>query len=222
MAAALEPLHRELLDWLRRTRAPLRGPDPMVGKPARHPGIARAMRELRGLGVPTALAFVWSDSGSGVEEDAPRTIHVHRAMLAADRAPAAVLALSERTAALDLASVARHEIGHALIFLDGRATRTAGFRRLFGDVSRRYRVGGAAAEVERRLRNLTSPRYRRVVSLYAATHPHERFAEAVKMALACGGRAARAEAWVARHGLDAVVVDQIQYAADWLRAYRRA
>jgi hypothetical protein len=173
--------------------------------------------------VPTALSFVWSASGSGVEEDAPRTIHIHRALAAADRAPDAVLELSERTAALDLADVARHEIGHALVFLDGRAARTDAFRRLFGDVRARYRVGSAADEVERRLvrhGGLDNPRYRRVVSLYAATHPHERFAEAVKVALATRGEPARAQHWCARHQLDEIVVDQIAYAAAWLRAYR--
>lgn len=224
IAIALAPLHRDLLGWLRRTRGPVDAHDPQLGRPVRHPGVARAVRELRGFGVPTALAFVWSGSGAGVEEDAPRTIHIHRAMIAADRAPAAVLALSERTAALDLASVARHEIGHALVFLDGRATRTRAFVRLFGDVRARYRVGTAADEVARRLARhggLANPRYRRVVSLYAATHPHERFAEAVKMALATRGDPARAEAWTARHALDAIVTAQIAFAADWLRAYRR-
>ncbi|HTJ44007.1 MAG TPA: putative zinc-binding metallopeptidase [Kofleriaceae bacterium] len=145
-------------------------------------------------------------------------------MLAADRAPAAILALSERTAALDLASVARHELGHALVFLDDRATRTRGFLHLFGDVRTRYRVGTAADEVERRLRarrGLDNPRYRRVVSLYAATHPHERFAEAVKMALACRGDLARAKRWVAQHALDELVTAQIAYACDWLVTYRK-
>ena len=197
----------------------------MVGRPARHRGVARATTELRGFGVPTALSFVWSSTGSGVEEEAPRTIHIHRALLAADRAPRAVIALSERTAALDIADVARHEIGHALLFLDGRATRTRGFRALFGDVRTRYRVGTAADEIERRLARhggLANPRYRRVVSLYAATHPHERFAEAVKVALATRGDRARANAWVARHALEPIVEAQIAYAADWLRAYRHA
>jgi hypothetical protein len=194
-----------------------------VGRAVKHPGVARARAELRSFGVTTALAFVWSSTGSGVEEEAPRTIHIHRALLASDRAPRAVIALSERTAALDIADVARHEIGHALLFLDGRATRTRAFRGLFGDVRARYRVGTAADEVERRLARhggLANPRYRKVVSLYAATHPHERFAEAVKVALATRGDPSRARAWVARHGLEPIVTAQIAYAADWLRAYR--
>lgn len=216
---------RALVHWLRLTRGPIDARDrPLVGRPARHPGITRARRELRNFGVATALDFVWSDDGSGVLEEEPRTIHVHLRMRAADRAPAKVRALSQRTAALDMADVIRHEIGHALVFLDPRITRTAGFRGLFGDVARAYRVTTAADEIERRLvrhRGLANPRYRRVVSLYAATHPHEAFAEAVRLAMALGGASPRIDAWVAAHDLDPVVGAQIRFAADWLRAYRR-
>lgn len=193
------------------------------GRPARHPGIARALTELRGFGVPTKLDFVWSTTGSGVEEDHPRTIHVHRGMLLADRAPAAVLARSMRTAALDLADVARHELGHALLFLDDAVTRTPGFRALFGDITSRYRVGTAADEIERRLTRhggLANPRYRKVVSLYAASHPHERFAEAVKVALLTRGNPATAARFAASHDLAEIVVEQVAFAAGWLRTYR--
>jgi hypothetical protein len=214
-----------LLRWLRLTRAPIDPRDrPLVGQPARHPGIARAERELRGFGVPTRLAFQWSGDGSGVVEDEPRTVHIHLRMRAADRAPADVLAAAERTAALDLASVVRHEIGHALVFLDPRVTRTRGFVRLFGDVACAYRVSAAADEVERRLRRhrgLANPRYHRKVSLYAATHPHESFAEAVRIAMATRGQARAIAAWIAAHRLDPVVAEQITFAADWLRGYRR-
>jgi hypothetical protein len=120
--------------------------------------------------------------------------------------------------------VVRHELGHALFFLDPRAGATREFRRLFGDVRRRYRVGMAADEVERRLvrhRGLANPRYRRAISLYAVTHPHEAFAEAVRIALAVGGDPRGIDAWVARHGLTPKVAEQIRYAAGWLRGYRR-
>jgi hypothetical protein len=214
-----------LVHWLRLTRAPILPADrAWVGRPAVHPAIARARADLRRFGIPTRLAFVWSGDGSGVVEDEPRTIHIHRRMIAADRAPAAVLAASERTAALDLLSVVRHELGHALFFLEPRAGATGEFRRLFGDVRRRYRVGMAADEVERRLRRhggLANPRYRRAISLYAVTHPHEAFAEAVRIALAVGGEAAGIDAWVARHDLAPRVGEQIRYAAGWLRGYRR-
>jgi hypothetical protein len=195
-----------------------------IGEPARHAGIEQALAELRGFGVPTRLRPVWSADGSGVLEEDPRTIHIHRGKLLADRAPAAVLAASDRTAAIDMASVVRHEIGHALLFLDPRAAGTARFQRLFGDVRRRYAVGTAADEVERRLRRhrgLANPRYRRVVSLYAATHPHERFAEAVRIALLTGGDDAAIDAWVTRHGLAEIVGEQIRFAAAWLRGYRK-
>lgn len=210
--------------WLRRTRAPVSAAQARhVGRPAKHPGITRALDELRGFGVPTRLEFVWSDTGSGVEEEHPRTIHIHRGMLLADRAPAAVVARSERTAALAIADVARHEIGHALLFLDDRVSRTAGFRALFGDITSKYRVSTAADEVERRIRRhggLANPRYRRVISLYAAAHPHERFAEAVKVALATRGDPAAAARFTATHGLADVVLDQVAFAAGWLRKYR--
>lgn len=196
----------------------------LVGKPVRHPALDRVRRELAGFGVRARLSYVWSGDGAGVVEEEPRVVHVHAAMLAADHAPPAVLAAADRTAALDLAAVLRHEVGHALLFLDRRAAATPAFRRLFGDIGVRYRVGTAADEVERRLRRggLGNPRYRRVVSLYGATHPHERFAEAVRIALATAGDPDEVAAWVARHGLDPVVESQILWAADWLRRYRRA
>ncbi len=194
-----------------------------IGEPAHHPGIAQALDELRELGVPTRLNLVWSADGSGVLEEEPRTIHIHRGKLLADRAPAAVIAASDRTAAIDMASVVRHEIGHALLFLDPSAARTARFRALFGDVGQRYAVGSAADEVERRLRRrgLANPRYRRMVSLYAATHPHERFAEAIRIALATRGDDHAIDAWVARHELAEIVGEQIRYAAEWLRRYKK-
>ena len=170
------------------------------------------------------LRFVWSIDGSGVEEDAPWVVHLHRGMLAGDRAPRRVLDMSERIAAIDLRAAVRHEIGHALLFADPRASRTAGFRALFGDTSRRYRVGGALAEITRRVDRhggLANPRYRGVVSLYAATHPHERFAEAVRVALATRGDDGAIAAWAVRHGTDDRVMAQIAYAADWLGRYGR-
>jgi hypothetical protein len=108
------------------------------------------------------------------------------------------------------------------LFLDRRGARDAGFRRLFGDISVRYRVGTAPDEVERRLRRggFANPRYRRVISLYAAAHPHERFAEAVRLALATGGDPARVDGWVRGYGLDSVVGEQIRWAAGWLRRYK--
>lgn len=220
----LSAIDVQLLRWLRRTRAPVSPAQArLVGQPVRHPALDQVRAELAGFGVRTKLTFVWSGDGAGVVEDEPRVVHVHAAMIAADRAPARVLAAAERTAALDLAAVMRHEAGHALLFLDRRGAATAGFRRLFGDIATRYRVGTAADEVERRLRRggLANPRYRKVVSLYGAAHPHERFAEAVRLALATAGDPAAIAAWVARHHLDPVVEAQIRWAADWLRRYRR-
>lgn len=184
----------------------------------------RALAELRGFGVATRLEVVWSDDGSGVETTAPRRVHLHRSLVAADRAPAALLERTTRVVAVDLLSVTRHELGHALLFLDDRATRTAEFRRLFGDAGKHYRVGRAEDEVVRRLtrhRGLANPRYRRFVSLYAATHPHEAFAEAVRIALVTRGEPAAIAAWVDQHGVAPVVADQIRFAANWLRRYRR-
>lgn len=215
---------RELLRWLRRTRAPVAAAEArFAGAPASHPAIDTVVAELRGFGVVARLDFVWSADGSGVEDDAPRTIHLHRGVLVGARAPAAVRALAERVVGIDLLNVVRHEVGHALLFLDRRATATREFRRWFGNVDKAYRVGSPVDEVTRRLERhagLANRRYRRVVSLYAAAHPHEAFAEAVRVALATGGDDARIAAWVGRHGVDAVVAGQIRYAADWLAGYR--
>ena len=67
---------------------------------------------------------------------------------------------------------------------------------------------------------LANPRYQRVVSLYAAAHPHEQFAEAVRIALATRGETAMIAAWIERHRVAPVVRRQIEYAADWLAGYR--
>jgi hypothetical protein len=215
----------QLVRWIRATRGPIASEDAhLVGRAARHAGIARAVRDLRRMGVRTRLDFVWSADGSGVIEDTPRIVHIHRGMLVADRAPAGVLALSHRTAAIDMASVVRHEIGHALFFLDPRVATAREFVRLFGDARRAYRVGAVADEVERRFTRhggLANPRYRRAISLYAATHPYEAFAEAVRLALAHAGDPAAIAAWVRDHDLASVVDDQIRFAAGWLREYRR-
>jgi hypothetical protein len=212
-----------LLRWLRKTRAP---PSPEerldVGEPARHPALDRVRADLRRLGVTTSLRFVWSADGSGVEEDDPHVVHLHRPLARAARAPATALRAAERALALDVASVARHEIGHALLFLRPRVSRTAPFQRLFGDVSVAYRVGNPVDEVLRRLRRhggLANPRYRRVVSLYAATHPHERFAEAVRVALGLRGDAHALRSWTERHAAAPVVTEQLLFAACWLRDY---
>lgn len=193
------------------------------GHPARHPAIDTVVDELRGFGVYTALDFVWSADGSGVEDDAPRVVHLHRGVVAGDRAPARIRHLAERVVGIDLINVIRHEVGHALLFLDPRAARTPAFRARFGDVGKRYRVGNSVDEVTRRItrhRGLANPRYRRLISLYAAAHPHEQFAEAVRVALATRGDRDRIVAWTRAHGVDSAVADQIVYAADWLSGYR--
>jgi hypothetical protein len=213
-----------MLHWLRRTRAPITAAEArLAGKPARHAAIDRVLAELRAFGVRARLDFVWSADGSGVEDDAPRTIHIHRGVLIGERAPAGVRRVAERVVGIDPVNVTRHEVGHALLFLDPRATRTREFKRRFGDVGVRYRVGSPVDEVTRRLdrhRGLANPRYRRVVSLYAAAHPHEAFAEAVRVALATGGASDRIAAWIEDHGAGAAVAGQIHYAAAWLGGYR--
>ena len=211
----------DLLRWLRRTRGrPVGAEVGDVGRPARHPDLARVTRELARLGIHDRFRFLWSGDGSGVEEDDPRVIQIHRPLTRAAGAPAWVRAAAERMISMDIASVARHEVGHALLFQRPRAARSRAFRALFGHVDRAYRVGDPLGEVLRRVRRhggLANPRYRRVVSLYAATHPHERFAEAVRIALQHHGDEAALAAWAARHGTAAIVTDQLLWAARWLR-----
>lgn len=212
----------DLLHWLRVSRGPPTAAEARDdGKPVRDPALELVKQDLRALGIPAAhFRFVWSLDGSGVEEDAPRVIHLHRGLPRAAAAPAGVTAAAERVLALDLAAVVRHELGHALVFEDPRVTRTAGFRRLYGDVGVLYRVGSPIDEVTRRLRahgGLGNPRYRRVVSLYAATHPHERFAEAVRIAMALRGDEAALAAWATQRRLAPVVEEQLVFAARWLK-----
>jgi len=215
---------RELLRWLRITRGPVPARERhLAGAPARHPVIDEVLAELASFGVSPEVRFVWSVEGSGVEEDAPRVIHLHRTMLRADRIPRAIVELSERYSALTFRATIRHELGHSLLFAQPRFARTPQFRRLFGDVRRAYRVGTVVDEVGKRIRRhggLANPRYRRVVSLYAATHPHEQFAEAVRIALATRGDRAQIARWADRHGAGTHAVAQIELAADWLGSYR--
>ena len=218
-------MHRDLTRWLQLSRgalSPAEAGD--VGRPARHPEVDRVREELLRLGVKERFRFVWSADGSGVEEEDPRVIHLHRALTRAAGAPAPVRAAAERALALDLASVLRHELGHALLFLRPRPAHTGEFRRLFGDVDVTYRVGNPVDEVMRRIDahgGLDNPRYRRVVSLYAATHPHERFAEAVRVALRCGADEVALRRWTEAHGAAPVVARQLAWAARWLRGWSR-
>ncbi|MBL0219078.1 MAG: putative zinc-binding metallopeptidase [Myxococcales bacterium] len=185
--------------------------------------IDEVLAELATFGVRPQVQFVWSIEGSGVEEEVPQVIHLHRTMLVADRIPRQIVELSERYSALTFRATIRHELGHALLFAAPRVARTPAFRRLFGDVRTKYRVGTVVDEVGRRIRRhggLTNPRYRRVVSLYAATHPHEQFAEAVRIALATLGDRAEIEQWATRHAAGKHAVAQIEFAASWLASYR--
>ncbi len=220
----MEPTLRELLRWLRVTRGPVPARERhLAGKPASHPAIDAVLGEVASFGVQPEVRFVWSIEGSGVEEDVPHVIHLHRTMLAAERVPRALVELSERYSALTLRATIRHELGHSLLFARPRTARTPAFRRLFGDVRRAYRVGTVVDEVGRRIRRhggLANPRYRRVVSLYAASHPHEQFAEAVRIALATRGDRGAIDRWANRHGAGAHAVAQIRFCADWLGAYR--
>lgn len=212
-----------VLRWLRASRAPVAVREHhLAGAPAEHPIIDEVLGELLALGVRAKLRIVWSIDGSGVEEDVPEVIHLHRTMLVAERAPAEVVAESERYAALTLRATIRHEVGHALLFARPRDARRPAFRRLFGDVSAKYRVGTVIQEVGRRIARhggLANPRYQNVVSLYAASHPHEQFAEAVRVALGAKGEREGIRAWADRHGAGPHAVQQIQYAADWLHSY---
>ena len=185
--------------------------------------IDAVLAELATFGVRPPVRFVWSIEGSGVEEDVPHVIHIHRTMLLAERIPRAVVEMSERYSALTLRATIRHELGHALLFAAPRISRTPAFRRLFGDVRATYRVGTVADEVGRRIRRhggLDNPRYRHVVSLYAASHPHEQFAEAVRVAIATGGEPAMIARWAARHDAGDHAIAQIEFAAGWLGSYR--
>ena len=214
---------RTLEQWFRHTRGPLTASERRdVGQPVRHPEVARSLAALRRLGVRAPLRVQWSDDGSGVEEDRPEVIYLIRSLPRADRAPAALRDPTGRVMSLGVGGVIRHEIGHSLLFLRPRDARRPAFIRLFGDVSSLYRVGDPVDEVLRRLtrhRGLANPRYRREVSLYAATHPHERFAEAFRIALALECSDAALAAWAAHHDTHPIVLAQLRYASTWLRTY---
>jgi len=219
------PTEAELIRWLRASRG---APDPReardVGRPARDEAVDRVRSELRSLGVRREFRLVWAGDGSGVVPEEPDVIHLHRPLLRAAHAPSRIRAAAERVMALDLPNVLRHEIGHALLFARPAVARTSRFKRLFGDVDVKYRVGDPLDEVRRRMerhRGLANPRYRRVISLYAATHPHERFAEAVRIAMSLRGDESALKAWATQYDTDEIVADQLLWAARWLKGYDR-
>lgn len=214
-----------IVAWFHKTRGALSPAEQAdVGRPARHPDLEAVVEELARFGIPDRFRFVWSADGSGVEEHEPGVIWIHRALTRAAAAPKATRAAAERFLSLDIASVARHEIGHALLFARPEDAHAPSFRRLFGDVDKLYRVGNPVDEVMRRVRRhdgLNNPRYRKMVSLYAATHPHERFAEAVRIAIRIGDDEPALRGWAEERRLSPVVGDQLVWTAHWLRNYAR-
>ena len=219
-------LDSQLVDWFHRTRGiPCGAELADVGTPARHAALAQIEKDLRWLGIRKRFHFVWTAVVSGVEEGQPSVVLLMRTLVRADDAPAAVHQASERVLGLGVDGVARHEIGHALLFQRPRAARDPDFRRLFGDVDAAYRVGDPVDEVVHRMTNrggLANPRYRRVVSLYAATHPHERFAEAVRIALSVRADEEAMCSWARRHRTAPIVVEQLLWAGRWLRSYGKS
>jgi hypothetical protein len=141
---------RALEQWFRHTRGPLDARERRdVGKPARHPEVRAALGELRRLGVTAKLTVLWSDDGSGVEEDRPDVVYLVRSLPRADRAPAALRDPTGRVMSLGVAGVIRHELGHALLFMRPRDARGAEFVRLFGDVRIAYPPTGSATRSTR-------------------------------------------------------------------------
>ncbi len=213
----------QLVEWFQHTRGiPCGAELGDIGKLAEHAHLRRLRKDLRALGIRKRFYFVWTAEVSGVEEGAPSVVLLMRTLARADDAPAAVHAAAERVLGLGLDGVARHEIGHALLFQRPRVAREPEFRRLFGDVDAAYRVGDPVQEVVHRMTcrgGLANPRYRRVVSLYAATHPAERFAEAVRIALSCRADDEALCEWAGRHRTAPIVVEQLLWAGRWLRSY---
>jgi hypothetical protein len=213
----------QLVEWFHHTRGiPCGAEVGDVGAPAEHAHLRRLRRDLRALGIRKRFRFVWTAQVSGVHEGAPSVVMLMRSLARADEAPAAVHAAAERVLGLGLDGVARHEIGHALLFQRPGAAREPEFRRLFGDVDAAYRVGDPVEEVVHRMTccgGLENPRYRRVVSLYAATHPAERFAEAVRIALSCNADEDALCRWVRKHRTAPIVAEQLLWAGRWLRNY---
>lgn len=213
----------QLVEWFHHTRGIPRGAElGDIGRPAEHEHLRRLRRDLRGLGIRKRFHFVWTGEVSGVEEGAPSVVLLMRTLARADDAPAAVHEAAERVLGLGLDGVARHEIGHALLFQSPRVAREPEFRRLFGDVDAAYRVGDPVQEVVHRMTScggLANPRYRRFVSLYAATHPAERFAEAVRIALSCQADEDALCQWAGKHRTAPIVAEQLLWAGRWLRSY---
>ncbi|MEK6606084.1 MAG: putative zinc-binding metallopeptidase [Myxococcota bacterium] len=215
----------ELIGWLRQSRhvptlaAHRAWDEPAHLSPARHPALTQVMRELRAVGIRERFTFLWAHDGSGVETWEPDVIHIDRSLRRTTRAPSAVRALADGVMGLTIADVARHEIGHALQFARPWVTRGARFRRLFGDTRKAYRVGNPVDEIARRLRQndaLRNPRYRRMVSVYAATHPYEKFAETFRVALEHRCDAGRLRDWCARNRKHALVTEQLAFVCAWI------
>jgi hypothetical protein len=111
---------------------------------------------------------------SGVDPDAPKVIEIDRRYVTAKRH-------RDEISWNLLTGLILHELGHSFLYHHWSWTTTGRFRRAFGEVRKAYRVDEHWVDFERRRIATTLPDY---VSVYAATHPQEDFAETFRFYVA--------------------------------------
>jgi len=116
---------------------------------------------------------------SGVDPDAPKVIEIDRRYVTAKRH-------RDEISWNLLTGLILHELGHSFLYHHWSWTTTGRFRRAFGEVRKAYRVADEHwVDFERRRIATTLPDY---VSVYAATHPQEDFAETFRFYVARRGK----------------------------------
>jgi hypothetical protein len=111
-----------------------------------------------------------------------------------------------------------HELGHSFLFHHWRWSRTPEFRRVFGEVTKAYRVrDNAWVDFQRRRVSTTHPDH---VTVYAMTHPQEDFAETFRFYVTRRGRMRELLAELGRKRKSVTVYEKFLVLHHYLRRLR--
>ena len=147
-----------------------------TGQDLIRPAVDRVRELLRRARMPAWDYRILVRPGvSGVDPEYPKIVEVRRRYVQSDDVPwPAVIGLIA------------HELGHSFLFQNRRFARSAGFRRVFGDIDKPYKgVDESWVSFRRRSVPATPADH---VTAYAATHPLEDFAETFRYYVVRSGR----------------------------------
>ena len=117
-----------------------------------------------------------------------------------------------------VAGLLSHELGHSFLYHHWSWTRTDGFRRIFGEVHKAYRVRDDTW-VQFHRRRVASGNSRHVTG-YAATHPLEDFAEVFRLYVTWRGSMKDLLADLGRRRKDPIVYEKFLLLHRFVRSLR--